>query len=49
MIELKQIIELFHLSGCFTFQILAMIIELKQYFVPYCTLKTLQFKPSSGT
>ena len=29
IIELKQIIKLFHLSGCFTFQILAIIIELK--------------------
>ena len=36
IIELKQIIKLFHLSGCFTFQILAIIIELKQYYFPHC-------------
>ena len=31
IIELKQIIKLFHLSGCFTFQILWIIVELELF------------------
>ena len=37
IIELKKIINFFHLLGSFTFQILAIIIELKKSYESYCT------------